>query len=164
MSDQQYDKAVANALKMALQAELDCDTAVTATSDSCRPTAADTWSLGETKFTIEISGHELLASIPSTHSSVSDPNEVDESEYDRDGDASSFSEEEDEYYEDDDDDDDDDDDGEDYDEDDDQGGEYDDDYQYTRGDFDQEPPTKELAKCKVDDEQEIDAAADSPER
>jgi hypothetical protein len=146
---QNSEDAVANALKMALDADLDClpsandcwtadVKAASSTTAVVRPTAADTWTYGETQFVIEIGGHELLASIPSTKSSVSsDPNEVEDSDYnpDRRDSDSECDEEEDgegEYNADDDDYDDDDDDDDD--------AEYDEDYQFTRGDFDDERP------------------------
>ncbi|GKY99788.1 hypothetical protein MPSEU_000932600 [Mayamaea pseudoterrestris] len=150
MNEQDYESAVANALTLALEAELDCDDAIATSTahipSDYRPTAADTWTIGEKEFSIEIGGHELLASIPSTRSSVSsDPNDVDESEYHRDDDASLSEQEaeddDEDYYDD-----------EDYEED---GGgdegEYEDDYQFTRGDFEQND-------CPID----ADAQADHP--
>jgi hypothetical protein len=152
MSDEDYETAVTNALRKALQAEYDCQNNLDI--PSLRPTAADTWACGEKEFSIEIGGHELLASIPSTKSSVSsEPNEADESDYDRDDEASSCSEDGEGGEEHDDD--------EEYDDEyeGDDGGEYEEDYQFTRGDFENDSPTVELAQCKLDDGSHTQASA-----
>jgi hypothetical protein len=137
-------------LKLARAAELDCEPSDDVVLPE-RRTAVDTWPIGESSFSIEISGHELVAKIPSTKSSVSDPNEVDESEYDNASDASSYPDEEGEEEEEDD--------NElDYDED----REYEDDYQYTRGDFDEEEADLEekMEKCLVHDPSDVPQSSD----
>lgn len=145
MLDQDYEAALENAYQKALDAELDCSVAVDDRAITDRPTAADTWRIEEKTFAIEISGHELFARIPSTRSSVSDPNDVDESEYDRKGDSSSISEdegEEEEYNTDNENDEND------------YADEYEDNYQFSRGDFDKEIPTsiQSTPKCNFNQE------------